>query len=299
MAQAADILVTGASGHLGRAVLTHLLDTLKIPADRIVATSRKPEELENLRARGVELRKADFDDAASLAAAFAGVKRLLIISTDALDEPGKRLRQHQAAVKAAEAAGVAHIVYTSLPNAKTSLVSFAPDHAGTEAAIASSSIPGHTILGNTWYAENLLHSLPNALATGNWYTAAGDGGTSYITRNDLALAAAVAVASDFTGKRTLNLFGSKAYTVDEVAELARKAIGKPLQVVQVPVEGLIQGMIGAGLPEPVAHVYASFDTATKAGNLAGSPDDFKALTGKEPEPFEQWFSKTGAAALSA
>lgn len=298
MTQTPDLLVTGASGHLGKAVLKHLVETLNVPAARIVATSRRPEGLGDWAARGVTVRKADYDDPAGLAAAFAGVDRLLLISTDALDEVGKRLRQHKAAIAAAASAGVKHVVYTSLPDAETSLVSFAPDHAGTEAAIKAGGFEGYTLLRNTWYAENVLHSLPNALATGTWYTAAGNGGTSYIARDDLALAAAIALASDYAGKRTLGLYGSKPYTVDQVAELARKATGKPLQVVQVPVEGLVQGIIGAGLPEPVARVFASFDAAAAAGNLAGSPDEFKALTGRDPQPFEDWFAKNAAPALT-
>lgn len=297
MSQTADILVTGASGHLGQAALKHLVETLNVPASRIVATSRKPGELKAWADKGVTVRKADYDDAAGLAEAFAGVKRLLLISTDAVGAPGERLRQHKAAVDAAAAAGAEHIVYTSLPFAETSLVSFAPDHAGTEAAIKASGVKGYSLLRNSWYAENVLMSLPNALAGGTWYTAAGNGGISYLLRDDLALAAATALASDFAGQRTLSMFGSKAYTVDEVAALARKVTGKPLEVVQVPVEGLVQGIISAGLPEPVARMIASFDAATAAGNLAGSPEEFTALTGRAPRPFDTWFETVAAAAL--
>lgn len=298
MTQTADLLVTGASGHLGKAVLTHLIETLNVPAGRIVATSRKPQDLGDWAARGVTIRKADYDDPSGLGDAFAGIRRLLLISTDALDEPGKRLRQHKAAIEAADKAGVSHIVYTSLPDAETSLVSFAPDHARTEAAINASGIEGHTLLRNSWYSENVLHALPHALETGKWFTAAGKGGTSYITRDDLGLAAAIGLVSDFSGKRTLSLYGAKPWTVDEVAELARKATGKQLEVVQVPVEGLVQGMIGAGLPEPVARVFASFDAAAAAGNLAGSPADFKALTGRDPQSFEDWFASNAVPVLT-
>ncbi len=128
MTQTPDLLVTGASGHLGKAVLKHLVETLNVPAARIVATSRRPEELGDWAARGVTVRKADYDDPAGLAAAFAGVDRLLLISTDALDEVGKRLRQHKAAIAAAASAGVKHVV-TPPCQTRASLVSFAPDHA--------------------------------------------------------------------------------------------------------------------------------------------------------------------------
>lgn len=298
MTQTADLLVTGASGHLGNAVLTHLIETLNVPAARIAATSRKPGDLGDWAARGVTVRKADYDHPSELAAAFTGIKRLLLISTDALDEPGKRLRQHKAAVDAAHKAGVAHIVYTSLPYTETSLVSFAPDHAGTEAAIKDSGIAGHTLLRNGWYSQNVLHALPHALETGKWFTAAGKGGVSYIARDDLGLAAAAALASDFSGKRTLSLHGEKAWTVNEVAELARNATGKPLEVVQVSVEDLVKGMAGAGTPEPVARVFASFDAAAAAGNLAGQPTDFEALTSRSPQPFAEWFAKNAAPILT-
>ncbi len=293
-----DFLVTGASGHLGQRVLHHLLDTLKVPASRITAASRSPSKLTDWQARGVNVVEADFDDPASLAKAFGAVKRLLIVSTDAMDVPGKRLSQHQAAIKAAEAAGVGHVVYTSLPDAEKSRVSFAPDHHGTEQALANSAIKGWTVLRNNWYSENVLLSLPQALEGGAWFSAAEDGRIAYINRDDVALAAATALASNFEGKRTLTLAGDKSFTSREIADLARKATGRKLDVVDVPVEGLVEGMIGAGLPEPVARTFASFDAAAAAGNLDGTAADFRALTGRAPTPFLEWFSAVAAPALA-
>lgn len=294
-----DFLVTGASGHLGQRVLHHLLETLKVAPSRITAASRSPAKLATWKVRGVHVVEADFDDPASLAKAFSGVKRLLVVSTDAMDVPGKRLSQHQAAIRAAEAAGVSHVVYTSLPDAEKSLVSFAPDHHGTEQALAKSAIKGWTVLRNNWYSENLLHSLPQALHGGVWYSAAQDGRIAYINRDDLALAAATALASDFDGKRTLTLAGDKSYTSRDVAELARKATGRKLDVVDVPVDGLVQGMVGAGLPELVARTFTSFDAAAAAGNLDGTAADFRALTGRAPAPFLDWFSTVAVPALAA
>ncbi|MBN9549659.1 MAG: NmrA family NAD(P)-binding protein, partial [Alphaproteobacteria bacterium] len=153
------LLVTGASGHLGRAVINHLLDTFKVPAARIIATTRTPANLADLAALGVSVRAADFDDQASLAKAFQGADRALVISTNELMIQGKRREQQLAAVSAAGKAGVAHILYTSLPNPEPgSPILFAPDHYDTEQAIKASGVP-YTMFRNGWYDENLFMSL--------------------------------------------------------------------------------------------------------------------------------------------
>ena len=146
-------LVTGASGHLGQLVITNLLEIHKIPASKIIATTRKPETLAALKAKGVDVRAADFDDTANLVKAFKGATRLLLISTDAMDRPGHRLEQHKNAIAAAEKAGVEHVLYTSLPKPDTSAILFAPDHVGTEKALADSGLQGGTGLRNNWYFE--------------------------------------------------------------------------------------------------------------------------------------------------
>lgn len=292
------LLVTGASGHLGRATLIHLLDTLQIPAERIIATSRKPEALADLAGRGVTVRAADFDDPASLRAAFAGADRLLLVSTDALLEPGKRLQQHQAAVQAAVAAGVGHVVYTSLPVPETSRVSFAPDHLGTEQALAASPL-SWTVLRNAWYFENLLYSVPAALASGQWFSAAGEGGIAYIARDDLARAAAVALAAENTRKRTLTLTGAQTLGVRQIAAAVSALTGKPLQVVDVSNEQLIEGLQAHGFPPALAATFASFDAATAAGDLGGITGDYTQLTGQTPTSFEAWLARNAGAFSAA
>ena len=291
-------LVTGASGKLGQAVINHLLTTYKVPASKIIAATRDTTKLAGLSAKGVEVRKADFDDEAGLVKAFTGATRVLLISTDAMDRPGQRLEQHVRAVKAAEKAGVDHVLYTSLQKADSSAVSFAPDHVGTEKALANSKLKGWTLLRNTWYFENLFYSIPHALKAGTKYSAAGQGKIAHISRDDLARAAAAALASDKGGKNTITLTGSKEYTTADIAKLVSAATDKPLNVVDVPVEGLVQGMVGAGVPEPLARVFASFDANIAKGGLSGVTSEYKALTGVEPQPFEDWLKKN-AEALAA
>ncbi|KNH08291.1 NADPH:quinone oxidoreductase 2 [Candidatus Burkholderia brachyanthoides] len=148
------IFVTGASGQLGCLVISHLL-AHGVAANRIVAGTRDPAKLADLAARGIEVHAADFDDPASLAQSFKGIGTVLIISTDALDGADTRLKQHRNAVSSA-------LPIRRCPNPECSLLSFALDHAGTEHAIKASGLP-YLIFRNSWYQENLLRALPNAL----------------------------------------------------------------------------------------------------------------------------------------
>ncbi|MEZ2219196.1 SDR family oxidoreductase [Rhizobium sp. RCC_161_2] len=290
------LLVTGAAGQLGQRVIHHLLETYKVAPGRIIAATRSPEKLAELAAKGVITRKADFDDAATLPAAFAGVDRLLIISTDALAVPGLRLKQQTAAVEAAKKAGVKHILYTSMPAPDGSLVSFAPDHLGTENAIKASGI-GYTILRDAWYFDNFLMGLPHSLATGKWYTATGGGRTSNISRDDCALAIAAALASDTTESATYTLTGSTSLTIEDVASVVSKVTDRPLEVVQVNDEQFAAGLTGAGLPKFVVDMLVSADANARAGKFDILTNDFNKLTGKEPQTVRAFFEEHKAALL--
>jgi NAD(P)H dehydrogenase (quinone) len=288
------ILVTGAAGHLGQAVINHLLTTYKVAPQQIIATTRDPAKLKALSDKGVHVRAASFDDKGSLVAAFKGATRLLLISTDSF-VPGQRKAQHLAAVAAAEAAGVEHVAYTSMLSPETSAVTFAPDHAATEKALADSKLKGWSVLRNNWYFENLFFSYPQALKSGTVYSAAGKGKLAHIARDDLARAAAAVLASDKQGKIVYTLSGARGYTVDDIAAAVSKTTGKPLTVVHVPVEGLVQGMLGAGVPEHLARMFASFDDNQARDGFATLTDDYKTLTGQTQQSFEDWIAKNGKA----
>ncbi|MND44505.1 Quinone oxidoreductase 2 [compost metagenome] len=292
------LLVTGAAGQLGRAVLNHLLETSKVSPGDIVAASRDTSKLADLAAKGVETRKADFTDEAGLAAAFAGIDRVLIISTDDLATPGNRLKQHKTAVAAATKAGVKHILYTSMPNPDKSLVSFAPDHLGTEEAIKATGI-AYTILRNAWYDDNYLMSMPHNLETGTWYTAYGAGKVSNISRDDCARAAAAALANPPAGSTTLTLTGSESLNAEEIAALVSKASGKPLNVVHVTDEQLAGGLTSAGLPDFLVKMLVSADANIRAGNFDLITSDFEKLTGSKPQPLSVYLANNKGALLSA
>jgi NAD(P)H dehydrogenase (quinone) len=292
-----SILVTGASGQLGGAVIRHLLDSEGVAPQRIIAVSREPSKLAALAARGVTVRAGSFDDPASLATAFAGAGTVLIVSTDALGAPGLRLGQHLAAVSAAKSAGVARLAYTSMFSPEPgNPVLFAPDHHGTEEAIRASGIP-YSIFRNGWYQENLMLSLPAALASGHWYTSAGDGRTSYVLRDDLARAIAAGLAKAPAESVTYTLSGAEALTNAEIAQLASDVLGKPVAVVNLTDEQLAEGMKAAGVPAPVVPLFVSFDTATRAGVLGHVTQDVERLSGRKPAPLKAWLeSMKGALA---
>lgn len=274
------LLVTGATGQLGKLVLDQLLGSGVEPA-RIIATSRDTAKLADYTAKGVRARVADFDDPASLDKAFAGADRILIISTDALDRPGKRLKQHLAAVAAAKKAGAKHILYTSMPSPETSVIPFAPDHLGTENAIKATGIP-YTILRNGWYMENLFMALPHALETGQWYSSSGEGRLAHIARADAAKAAAAALASAVNESRTYTLTGGEQRSTDEIAALVAKATGKRLDVVHISDEALAGGLKGAGLPDFLIPIVVSFDANTREGHINIVTNDVTSLTGATP-----------------
>lgn len=288
------LLVTGAAGQLGQAVVSHLLETYKVAPANLIAATRSPEKLSALAAKGVVTRKADFDDVAGLEAAFAGVDRLLIISTDSLDTPGKRLAQHKAAIEAAKKAGVKHILYTSMPSPDKSLVTFAPDHLGTEEAIKASGI-GYTILRDAWYFDNFMMSLPHNLQGGKWYTASAGGKAPYISREDCALAIAAALASSSTESKTYTLTGSTSYSIKDIASAVSTITGRPLDVVDVNDEQLAGGMTGAGLPKFLVDMLVSADANIRAGYFDALTSDFTTLTGKQPQTLRSFFEDRKAA----
>lgn len=287
------LLVTGASGHLGRRVIELLLEA---NAGTVVAASRAPEKLADFAAQGVIVRHADFDDPTSLTTAFAGVDRLLLISTDALGVPGLRIKQHVNAVKAAEAAGVKHVVYTSLTNAADTPILLAPDHKATEDALAASAL-GWTVLRNNVYSEMQISALNRAISMGQLFSACGEGKIGYITREDCARAAAAALASDFEGKRTLEVTGPEAVSQYDLAAIASQLSGQTVTYIPLTLEALTQGMVDAGLPRPVADVYASFDAGAAQGKLDVVTNVVEELTGKKPTRLADYIAANRDAVL--
>lgn len=281
------LLVTGASGQLGQRVVELLLEA---GHKQIIATTRNPEKLARFSEQGVTVRAADFDNPASLPAAFEGADRMLLISTDALDYPGHRLEQQINAIKAAEAANIKHVLYTSIQNpVKESPVFVVADHGGTEEALKNSSL-GWTALRVNLYAEYLLGALKSAIETGSIFSATGDGKAAFIAREDVARAAAAALASDTTENRAIDITGQEAVSYYDVAVILTDILGKEVTYTPLTLEAAVQGMVGAGFPEPMAQAFASFDEGIAKGWLAPISTTVKDLTGQAPMTMHEFLA---------
>lgn len=271
------LLVTGASGPLASAVIRLLLDEHRVAPSSITATTRTPERLDSLSARGVQVRRADFDAIDDLTTAFDGAQRMLLVSTDA--PSGRRLAQQRAAIEAAARAGVRHVVYTSIANPDAdSPIPCAADHRGTEEQLCLSGLTW-TVLRNAWYMENLLRFLPPAIASGQWSSAAGQGRIAYIARHDCARVAAAVLASRRTGNDIFDITGSEAHSTQDIAELASDVTGRPIRVDPVAAATHHERLLAAGMPASAAALFTAYDVNTALGRVAKVTHAVTELTG--------------------
>ncbi|MFY1634792.1 SDR family oxidoreductase [Solwaraspora sp. WMMB335] len=273
------ITVTAASGHLGRLVLTDLLDR-GLPAEQIAAVARTPEKVAAFTARGVQVRQADYARPDTLGVALAGATKLLFISGS---EVGQRRAQHRNVIEAAQAAGVGMIAYTSILKADTSSVPLAEEHLATEHMIRESGLP-FVFLRNGWYLENYTEAgLPQALATGSVIGSAGTGRVAAATRADFA-AAAVAVltaAGPVSPAGTVyELGGDQPFTLAELAAEISRQVGREITYQDLPADVYAKALTDAGVPEPMAAALAASDVGIARGDLTTDSGDLSRLIGR-------------------
>jgi NAD(P)H dehydrogenase (quinone) len=270
-------VVTGATGQLGRLVVEDLLER-GVPASQIVATGRSIDKLDDLAARGVTVKRVDFDDPETLKGAFGAGDQVLLVSGS---EPGKRVAQHQAVIDAAVAADVAQLVYTSAPKATTTPMKLAEEHRLTEEAISASGVPA-TILRNGWYFENYLGQLDTYREHGAILGSAGDGRISGAARADFAAAAAAvltAAPADHVGQ-VYELGGDASFTLADLAAALTEATGTPIAYADVPPADQLAALVGAGVPEFFAEILVDVDQCTAGGALEVEGSDLRTLIGR-------------------
>jgi len=274
------IVITGASGQLGRLVIHSLLT--KLPASKVVAAVRNPARASDLAALGIQVRKADYTDPASLVTAFQGAEKVLLISSS---EIGQRTAQHRNAIDAAKKAGVALLAYTSILHADSSPLGLAAEHAATEAYLRESGLP-YVLLRNGWYTENYLASVQPALQHGAFIGSAAEGRISSAARADYAEAAAVVLTTLVQSGEVYELAGDDSYTLAEfAAELSRQS-GKQIPYVNLPEGEYKAALLGAGLPEPIAGLLADSDVGASKGGLFDDQRQLSALIGRPTTALE-------------
>src|SRR6266568_963925 len=275
-----SVVVTGATGQLGRLVVENLLQR-GIPARDITAAGRDTTKIKDLADRGVRVRAIDYDDPATLDDAFRGAARILLISAS---EVGQRVRQHGNAIDAAVRAGTGLLAYTSIANADTTTLRLAAEHQATEAALRASGLD-YVLLRHSWYLENYTAQIPAILQQGSLAGSAGDGRVSAATRADYAAAAAAVLSSAVLSSAVLSsavlgsdgqadgagrvyeLGGDQAFTLAEVAAEISAQAGQPVSYRDLPVEEYTRLLVSVGLPEPAAEIIADADGGLAGGKL--------------------------------
>ena len=271
-----SIVVTGATGQLGRLTVEALLRR-GVPASDIVATGRDITGIKDLAERGVVVRRADFTDPDSLAAAFAGADKLLLISASIpVDE---RVPNHRRAIDAAQAAGVSLVAYTSTLQADTAATIIGVTHRATEEYLRECGVPS-ALLRNGWYLDNYTGQLPLILQNGGVIGAAGQGRVSAASRADYAEAAAVVLTTGGHVGAVYELGGDEAFTLAELAAAISAAAGKRITYTDLPAQELARVLAGAGLPVELAEVLADADLGLGRGELFTGSGDLRRLIGR-------------------
>jgi NAD(P)H dehydrogenase (quinone) len=279
------IVVTGATGKLGSAVVGALLE--RVPAAQVAASVRDPGKARALAQRGVDVRSGDFGAPATLAGAFAGAGQVLVVSVDRFGEAARTM--HRAAFEAARAAGARRVLYTSHMGARPDAV-FA-DHDAAEAALADLGI-AFTSLRHGFYAESALHLIGRGLETGD-IRVPEDGPVAWTARADLAEADAILLADE--GRLdgiTPPLAALDAFTMADLAAIASELTGRTIRHTVVPDTQWRDEQLAAGLPAPMADALLGMYRSARRGDLATDDDTLARLLGRRPRTLRDVLAET-------
>ena len=286
--------ISGASGKLGRLSVEELLT--RIPAEEAILTTRTPENLGEFRQLGVEVRFADFDKPDSLPDAFAGVDRMILIS--ASNGTGRREDQHGAAIAAAAAQGVQHIVFPSMPKAddpRNPVGLVVEEYREAEEALATSGTDW-TVLRDAPYAElHVVDRFMPTLATGRMAINTGDGAAGFVKRRDVA-AALVAVVADEPGRHAGEIYdisGPELLTFEQVAEKLSAVSACEIEYIEVDDETFAEEARAAGVPELMVEALTGMGKAVREGYFAVQTEAFEELTGKKSASLDDVLAEHG------
>ncbi|KHS44418.1 SDR family oxidoreductase [Novosphingobium subterraneum] len=297
------IVITGASGNYGRGVTDRLI-ALGRASDLILIT-RKPEKLSDRAAQGCIVRYGDFDKPGTLVEAVQGADRMLLISGTRV---GARVVQHKAAIDAAAAAGVGHVVYTSFIGIDdpANPAEVRHDHIETERLIRASGC-GWTMLRDAHYADAMiLMAGPGVMQSGKWFSNAGEGREAMVWRDDCIESAVAVLTGEGHEGRIYNITGPELQTFGEVAAIMAEVTGRPVEYVSLDDEGQYAMFDAMGIPRrPVDDLeiagipwnsddMVSFGRAIREGFLELCTDDVQQLTGRKARSVRQMIKDNAA-----
>jgi NAD(P)H dehydrogenase (quinone) len=273
------ILVTGATGQLGGAIVNQLLE--RVEASQIAVLARDSSKAEPLRKRGVTVRVGEYGDVASLDGAMAGVDRLLLVASN---EPQQRMQQHENVIDAAKRAAVELFGFASrsLKNVEASSNALMRDYVETEDLIRRSGIPS-AMFRNALY----LDTIPNYVGGLHVFESgirvpAGDGAVAYALRREMGEALANGILDHEGADRTYVVSGSKAYTFFDIAQVLTEAKGTSVQYVSVSDDEYVAETMSRGLPEEMARRTSGFFADIRGNQLAETSSDLQTLLGRAP-----------------
>lgn len=273
------ILITGATGHLGKATIEHLLKITT--AEKIVAFTRNLEKATSLIEKGIEIRIGDFDDTNSLDKAMPDISSVLLISALELH----RFQQHKNVVDAAKRADVKHIAYTgvALRDIDSSVVKPAMEsHFQTEDYIKGSGL-NYTFLRNTLYADAIpMFTGAKVLETGIIYLPTGDGKTPFASRNEMGEAIAIILTKDGHKNKTYSLTNIEAYTFQNIADILSNITGKKIKHVSPTPEEYIRSLENANIPKEFTDMLTGFSLAQSKNEFNVISNDLENLLGRKP-----------------
>jgi NAD(P)H dehydrogenase (quinone) len=289
------LLVTGATGHLGRQTIEFLRG--RVPAERIVALARDPAALADMAASGIEVRRGDYFDKASLVAAFAGVEKLLLVSAVAFTD---RITQHQNVISTAKEAGVRHIIFTSIQRKAVDplVISMVTESdVATEEALKASGLE-YTILYNALYLGALTMMIGDPAAEDGVRVPGGSGKGALVARRDLAEANAVILATSGHENRSYTLGGAETISFADIAKTLGDIAGKPVAYIDTPVDAYVAAKIALSFPPAAAAFLAEWAKAVAVGEYAEITGDLERLIGRKPVSFAD-FLAAGTSGLPA
>jgi NAD(P)H dehydrogenase (quinone) len=282
------LLVTGATGNLGRLIVQGLLE--KEPASRVVGLARDPAQAADLTSRGVEIRQGDYFDYESLVRAFADVDRILLVSTHAFTD---RNTQHFAVIAAAKQAGVRHVIFTAIQRGEDSdhrQVGITEGDIFAEQALKASGLT-YTILRQPMFLEEIAGYIgPDAYQNGV-RVPDGPGTVAPVLRRDLAAASVAVLTQDGHENATYTLSGSEAATFRDIAATLTEIHGAEVPYVPITANAHTEGYIKQGIPQHIAEFLTSWVTSIAGGAFSENTGDLERLIDYRPTSYRDFLTQ--------